>query len=450
MNENIKLLIVDDEADYRETYRMLLESRGFIVGEADSAEAALDILAKEYYPIVLTDVIMPGRDGLYLLEQIKSQYGNTVEVIVVTGYGSIDNAVKAMRIGALGYFIKSRNPGELFSEIEKARRVVRLESRKNLADRQAGGTLYLHQSESPRIRRILEDMAALSDSDCNVLITGESGVGKEIFAKHLHDKSVRSEGIFMPTNCQAFSESLLESELFGHEKGAFTGAAGRRIGRFEEASGGTLFLDEVGELSPGTQVKLLRVLDSRRIERIGSNKSIPVDFRLVSATNRILRKEIGNGRFREDLFYRINTVAFEIPPLRERREDLPGMIDFFVEQIGREVKKEIKGPAPETLRYLLAHDYPGNVRELRNLLERMIVLSRDGVLRLEEAAGGSVGTREASLEPLIPYRDAKRRFEKRYFAEALEHAGGNVTHAAKATGLSRRQFFNKITEYGLK
>lgn len=450
MNENIKLLIVDDEAEYRETYRMLLESRGFTVGEADSAEAALDILSKEYHPIVLTDVIMPGRDGLYLLEQIKAQYGNTVEVIVVTGYGSIDNAVKAMRNGALGYFIKSRNPGELFSEIEKARRVVRLESRKSLAERQAGGALYLHQSENPRIKGILADMEALSDSDCNVLITGESGVGKEIFAKHLHDKSARSEEIFLPTNCQAFSESLLESELFGHEKGAFTGATGRRIGRFEEAAGGTLFLDEIGELSPGTQVKLLRVLDSRRIERIGSNKSIPVDFRLVSATNRVLRKEIGSGRFREDLFYRINTVAFEIPPLRERREDLPGMIDFFVERIAREVKKEIKGPAPETLRYLLAHDYPGNVRELRNLLERMIVLSRDGVLRLEEAAGGSVEARQAIREPLIPYRDAKRRFEKRYFAEALEHAGGNVTHAAKATGLSRRQFFNKITEYGLK
>ncbi len=453
MNDSVKLLIVDDDTQYRETYRMLLENRGFVVGEAGSADEALDVLSKEYYPVVISDVIMPGKDGLYLLNQIKLIYGDSIEVIIITGYGSVESAVKAMRVGALGYFIKSRDPGELLSEIEKAKRLVQFEVKRKLDETNSVSGLFLHQSVNPKIRKILEDIETLSDSSCNIMITGESGVGKEIFAKHIHDRSEAADGIFMATNCQAFSENLLEAELFGHEKGAFTGAAAKRIGRFEEASGGTMFLDEIGEISQSTQVKLLRVLDSRYIERIGSNKKIPVNFRLISATNKNLQDEMANGRFREDLFYRINTVWIEIPPLRKRREDLEGMIRFFVDHFGREIKKDIIGPTNETLRYLMAYDYPGNVRELKNIIERLSVLSKDGYLRMESSEYSGLDEKDESkgtLGKLLPYKESKRRFETEYIAEVLSACDDNITKAAQFMGISRRQLFNKITDYKLK
>src|SRR6056297_272094 len=453
MNDSVKLLIVDDEIEYRETYRMLLENRGFTVGEAGSVDEALDVMSNEYYPIVISDVIMPGKDGLYLLERIKSRYGGSVEVIIVTGYGSIENAVKGISVGSLGYFIKSGNPDDLFREIDKARRLVQFEKKKELEERSSGSGLFLHQSENPRIRKILEDIQTLSKSSCNVLITGESGVGKEIFAKHIHDSSEAEDGIFMATNCQAFSENLLEAELFGHEKGAFTGAAAKRIGRFEEASGGTMFLDEIGEISQSTQVKLLRVLDSRYIERIGSNKRIPVNFRLISATNKNLQHEISSGRFREDLYYRINTMTIEIPPLRERREDLEGMIRFFIDHFGREIKKDIIGPTKETMRYLLEYDYPGNIRELKNIIERLIVLSKDGYLRMEQVEERNeedAREKKAGAGEILSYKEAKRRFEKKYISQVLSTNDNNITKAAQSMGISRRQLFNKITEYKLK
>ncbi|HKL10526.1 MAG TPA: sigma-54 dependent transcriptional regulator [Clostridia bacterium] len=453
MNDSVKLLIVDDDKQYRETYRMLLENRGFVVGEASSADEALDVLSKEYYPVVISDVIMPGKDGLYLLDCIKNRYGSSVEVIIVTGYGSIENAVKAIKVGALGYFIKSGNPDELLSEIEKAKRLVQFEKKRELEERSSGSGLFMHQSKNAKIRKILEDIETLSDSSCNIMITGESGVGKEIFAKHIHDRSEAADGIFMATNCQAFSENLLEAELFGHEKGAFTGAAAKRIGRFEEASGGTMFLDEIGEISQSTQVKLLRVLDSRYIERIGSNKKIPVNFRLISATNKNLKDEMANGRFREDLFYRINTVWIEIPPLRKRREDLEGMIRFFIDHFGREIKKDIIGPTKETMRYLLEYDYPGNIRELKNIIERLIVLSKDGYLKMEQVGEKNEEGEKAKkcgASEILPYKDAKRRFEIEYIYQVLSASDNNITKAAQFMGISRRQLFNKITDYKLK
>lgn len=447
MSQLIKILIVDDEIEYRETYRMLLESRGYTVTEAPSATQALKILSEEYHPVVMTDVIMPGEDGIYLLKEIKETYGELIEVIVVTGYGSVENAVEAMKSGALGYFIKSRNPDELFSEIDKARRLIRHEVKAAITNRQNEDTLFLEQSKNPIIQNILEDIEALRESECNVLITGESGVGKEIFAKLIHDKSQRSDEIFLPTNCQAFSENLLEAELFGHEKGAFTGASQLRIGRFEEASGGTMFLDEIGELSQSTQVKLLRVLDSRMVERIGSNKAIPVKFRLVSATNQDLDLLIKKGDFREDLFYRINTMHLKIPPLRERREDLEEMIHFFIRRISQETKKKIVTIDPATMQYLLRYDYPGNIRELRNIIERLIVLSKDGVIRQANEQTNRKEFKEQS--ELLTYRDARRFFEMDYLKDALERHDNNISKTATVIGLSRRQLFNKITEYGL-
>lgn len=447
--ELTKILIVDDEIEYRETYRILLEQKGFIIEEASSAKEALEILAKEYFPIVITDVIMPGKDGFYLLDEIKKNFKELVEVIIVTGYGSIESAVSAMKSGALGYFIKSSNPDKLFNEIEKARRLIKYEVQKSIVNRDVDSKLFLYQSNNLKIQKILRDIEALSETICNVLITGESGVGKEIFAKLIHDKSNRSKEIFLPTNCQAISENLLEDELFGHEKGAFTGANNQRIGRFEEASGGTMFLDEIGEITPSIQVKLLRVLDSRYIERIGSNKRIPVNFRLISATNKNLKKAIEKKEFREDLYYRINTVNIDIPPLRDRREDLEDMIEFFIANLSRETKKRIRGIDPYTKKFLINYDYPGNIRELKNIIERMIVLSRDGILRIEKSIDNKENNDNDGFE-LIPYKEAKRDFEINYIKNALAVCDNNISKTATKIGLSRRQLFNKITEYNLK
>jgi len=446
--ESTKVLIVDDEVEYRETYRMLLEDNGYIVGEAGNSEEALKILEEEYYPVVLSDILMPGDDGITLLKQIKSKFEKAIEVIIVTGYGSIQGAVEAMRIGALGYFIKSHSPEALLAEINKAARLVNFETQRQIIRMKSGNNKYLNQSKNSQMQNILDTIRSLETSNCNILLTGESGVGKEIIAKWIHDLSSRSNEIFLPVNCQAISENILESELFGHEKGAFTGATNRRIGRFEESHGGTLFLDEIGELTQATQVKLLRVLDNRYIERIGSNKQIPVNFRLISATNRELSKEMNSGRFREDLFYRINTMHIEIPPLRERREDLKDMIDFFIERFSSEMKKEIVGIDPVTESYLLSYNYPGNVRELKNIIERLVVLSKSGFLKMNFGIDKSIGETVKNSD-IMSYKDAKKSFEIDYISNALELCNKNITKTAKAIGMSRRQLFNKIIEYRL-
>ncbi len=455
--EYTKILIVDDEMEYRETYRMLLEDKGFLVTEASCTDEALMALEQEYYPIVLSDILMPGDDGMVLLKRTKELYGSRVEVIIVTGYGSVSGAVEAMKNGALGYFIKSHDPQALIAEIEKAKRLVHFETEKSIADVKSSDSLFITRSKNPRMQRILDLVESLGQSDCNVLLTGESGVGKEIFAKWIHEKSARSNEILLPVNCQAISETVLESELFGHEKGAFTGATAMRIGRLEEAHGGTLFLDEIGDLRLDIQVKLLRVLDNRYVERIGSNKQIHINFRLISATNKVLFEEIKNGRFREDFFYRINTVQIEIPPLRERKEDLKDMIQFFIKRYSQEMKKKVCGIEPGTEHALMNYHYPGNIRELKNIIERLVVFSRDGVLRLDEMTPDLVRFEveahptDSAVERAIPeYREAKRQFEIKYISKALRMNDNNITQTAKQIGLSRRQLFNKLVEYDLK
>jgi len=451
MGESYKILIVDDEVEYRETFRMLLEEKGFIVGEAGTVLEALELLEREYYPIVLSDIIMPGKNGFDLLKEIKKMYKDTIEVIIVTGYGSIESAVKAMKIGASSYFIKSRNPEELLVEIEKAKILVKLQTQKNIVKREIGSKLYIDQTKSPKMLETLETIDAVSKSISNILLLGESGVGKEVLAHMIHDKSGRATMPFIPINCQAISGSLLESELFGHEKGSFTGAISKNIGRFEEANGGSIFLDEIGEMYLNTQVKLLRVLDTKQIERIGSSKSIPVDFRLISATNRDIKQQIINGYFREDLFYRINTITIEIPPLRERREDIADMIDFFVTRFSNEMKKPITSIDGETRDYLLNYHYPGNVRELKNIIERMVVLSTDGILRLKKFDTEiQPNNKKAMNKEVMSFRKARRLFEIKYIKSILAQYDNNITQAAKCMGISRRQLFNKLVEYNIK
>lgn len=448
MTDKFKVLIVDDEIEYIETYKILLESRGYRIESASSAEAALEKLSQEYHHLVLCDVVMPGMGGIEALKAIKRNYLDT-QVIMVTGYGGVETAVEAMKLGAFGYFIKSHNPEELILEIQKALKLVSLQQRQKYLD---SGSNHLFMSNAPKMQEIYQNLNKIARSNANVLLLGESGVGKEVIAKRLHELSERSEMPFIPINCQYFTTELLQSELFGHEKGAFTGANEKRIGRFEEGSGGTIFLDEIGEVSMDTQVKFLRVLENRTIERIGSNRPIHVNFKLICATNKDLHKQISLGSFREDLFYRINTITIDIPPLRDRRSDIPGLIDFFLEHYRWEFKKNVFRIEDETMEFLLNYSYPGNIRELKNLIERMFVLEHEGVLRLDKmpSTNGSDKFNDSKSLKITNFNRARREFEKEFIIKALMGNGNNVTRTASVIGLSRRQLFNKISEYNIR
>jgi len=309
---------------------------------------------------------------------------------------------------------------------------------------------FMLSTQNKEFARSLEIAEKAAKSHVNLLLMGESGVGKEVFARFIHEKSQRSQGPFVPVNCYSFSDGLLESELFGHEKGSFTGAVGSRMGRFEAADGGTLFLDEVGEISRDTQVKLLRVLESKSIERIGSNQAISLDFRLVSATNTDLEECVSLGGLREDFFYRISTIVIRIPPLRERKEDLEALIQFFLRMAEKEHNISIQGMDDAVAHFLKAYDYPGNIRELRSIIERMVVLSEKGYLVKE---GLPICTnyrlRDVKKEPFLikPLREKRREFEEHYIRLVMEHCGGNMSEAAKKLQISRRQLFNKLADF---
>ncbi len=330
-NQSFKILIVDDEQEYRETLTLILQSNGYKTEAVSSGREALEKLKNENFHLVLSDFIMSGMNGVELLEAIKRDYSET-EVIIFTGYGSVKNAVEAMKKGAFSYFIKSHDPEELLMDIKKLIKLMDLEHRNSaLLTDQINPKFMLH-TLSEKFQKALDIARKASASNANILILGESGVGKEVFSRYIHQHSDRSEEPFVAVNCHAFSQTLLESELFGHEKGAFTGALERRIGRFEAAHDGTLFLDEIGDTSFDTQVKLLRTIENRKIERIGSNQSIDVNFRLICATNRDVYQMVKENIFREDLFYRISTITVEIPPLRERKEDLPELVGFSLKR----------------------------------------------------------------------------------------------------------------------
>jgi len=444
-----KILIVDDEAEYRDILKRILEINGYDADTAISGQDALGKIKKNEYSLVLSDLIMPGMDGVQLLGEIK-KISKSIEVILVTGYGSIENAVAAMKQGAFSYFVKGGDPEELLGEIQKVRESAALQSKmkQHLSD-SMGGEFLLH-TKSEKFKKALKTAEKAAQSDITILLLGESGVGKEVFARYIHSCSQRNDKSFVAVNCCAFSESLLESELFGHEKGSFTGASDTRKGRFEAADKGTLFLDEIGDVSLDIQVKLLRVLETRKIEKIGSNFPIPVDFRLICATNKDMQEEMAEGRIREDFFYRISSIAITIPPLRERREDLPELIDFFLGKAQLEMGKQIVSVQKDVMNYLLSYDYPGNIRELRNIINRLVVLSESGVLRASDLPD-SGGQMDIICEyDVRPLRDIRRDFESEYIEQVLAVCGNNVSKAAKLLDISRRQLTKKISEFGLR
>jgi two-component system NtrC family response regulator len=449
MSRPFRILVVDDEPAQRELIAGFLAKRGFDARLAAGGEEALARFRREPVELILTDQKMPGLSGLELLQAARA-INPEVAVIVMTAYGTIETAVEAVKRGASDYLTKPLNLDELLHRIGQVRDRCLLvaenrELREALDERHRVEGII---GESGRMQETLSLVRRVAASDATVLIRGESGTGKELIAKAIHHASARAAGPLVRVNCAALPEGLLESELFGHEKGAFTGAVAARQGRFEAAQRGSLFLDEIGDLPLHLQVKLLRALQEREIERVGSSRSIAVDVRLLAATHRDLEALVAAGKFREDLYYRIDVVTITVPPLRERREDIPLLLDHFVERFARANGRKMRGLTTEARDALLRYDYPGNVRELENLVERAVVLTRDDVIGLDdlpltvrdvEKSGPDGRTLPAAVEGL----------ERRMIQEALLRAGGTQTRAAESLGISERVLRYKLRKYGL-
>lgn len=451
------LLVVDDEKNSREGLARFLEGLNYDVLTAEGGEEALRQIEKEKPDIVLTDLRMPGMDGMVLLEKVKAKYPE-ISVVVLTAYGTVDNAVKAMKMGAFHYLMKPVNLEELEFLVKKALtsqslREENIELRRELfRERFEEGTIL---ANSEKMKRVLEMVDQVAPTRSTILIQGESGTGKELIAHRIHQMSPRKNQPFVAVHCAALTETLLSSELFGHEKGAFTGANERKIGRFERASGGTLFLDEVAEIPHDMQVKLLRVLQEGEFERVGGTKTIRVDCRLICATNKDLAQQVRQGQFREDLFYRINVILINVPALRERQEDIRPLFEYFVRTLSQVNHKKITGMDEEVLRCMESYAWPGNVRELKNVVERMVVLADQPKLSLKNlpedlrAPQGSPVRGEAPDAGWDPATSNLRQMEKELIRLKLSENRGNKSKAARKLGISRRTLYRKIAEHGL-
>lgn len=443
--KGFKILVVDDEVEYQKVLSLIFSDLGYNVASCSNGQEAMEYLRGNFVDLVVTDIKMPVMDGLQLIERIKGK-NYSLDIIVLTAFGSIESAIDSMKLGAKDYFVKSNDLNELVMKVDRLAKIRRLERKSYvLLDNQNKTELFI-ESRNEEYLKLLGMCKRAAETGISILLYGESGVGKEVIANYIHRLSKRKEEPFVPINCQAFPEGVIESELFGHEKGAFTGAVDTRIGKFEQANLGTLFLDEIGDLPLQTQGKLLRAIESRRIERIGSNKSIDLDTRFISATNKDLSVEIGKGNFREDLLYRINTLTLEIPPLRERREDIPALIEFFTKKIAREQKKKIDRIDDDVREYLLNYSYPGNIRELKNIIERMITLSKDGVVTVGDMLM-PMSSSERKENEVRNLKGARENFENRFIMKALTKNKGNVTKTACELEISTRQLWNKINQY---
>jgi DNA-binding NtrC family response regulator len=453
MNDQFNILIVDDEESYCEALAMVLRTEGYRVTLCTRPTEVVGLLRSEPFDLVISDLIMPGMDGVTLLKTVKSHWPD-MRFIITTAYGTIENAVEAMRRGALTYIIKGSAPEKLLREVERVKKLKAPDAEKEGGDPDALSEDFLLSTKNPEYREALQMAEKAAKSDANLLILGESGVGKEVLARYIHSRSKRARCRFLPTNCHTFAENLLESELFGHEKGAFTGAIAAREGRFEAARDGTLFLDEIGDVPLATQAKLLRALEDKRITRIGSNAEIDVDFRLISATNKAPGDEIARGSFREDLFYRISTIMLYVPPLRERKEDIPALAELFFTKARQSVGLNRLSVDDAVTEALLSYHYPGNIRELKNIIERLVVLSDDGKVRLgdlnRQLPENSRGKSDGLFDRQYSLKELRAEVESKYIGRLLRKTGGNMAETARCLGISPRHLSNKLAAYGLR
>ncbi|GFE61881.1 sigma-54 dependent transcriptional regulator [Geobacter sp. AOG2] len=461
-----RVLVVDDEAVIRDALKRILEGERFSVETCVSGHSAIESLHERDFDLIVTDLKMPGMNGIEVLKAVKALQPEA-PVIMITGYASVDTAVEAMKNGAVDYIAKPFSPEQFLEKVERAleQRVLLLEefSQKKDAISHQGFDLFVGQSKE--MQKVYHRIMQVAMTDSTVLVTGESGTGKELVARAIHKNSPRSDKAFVAVDCSSLAENLLESELFGHVKGSFTGAIQAKTGLFKVADGGTLFLDEVSNISMATQAKLLRVLQERMVTPIGGTQPVPINIHLVAATNRSLRTMVAEGTFREDLFFRLNIIPIELPPLRERKGDIPLLINHFLKKFTAMIGKNIRGISPDAMALLESYDYPGNVRELENTIERAVVLAAGEVIHkedLELLAEDDGGAPPDETEEYVPHtadelKEMKRHIrdhavesiEKAFVMSALERNNWNITRAAEETGILRPNFQGMLKRLGI-
>jgi DNA-binding NtrC family response regulator len=444
-----KLLIVDDEKHIREGLEKALSLDGYDVQLASDGQEAIDKVEEGDVDLVITDLKMPLRSGEELLKDALERYPY-LPIIILTGHGTIENAVEAMRNGAYDFITKPLNIDKLSLIVKRAleNSSLKRQNRELLNQLKKKYSFEYIIGKSAPMKKVFETIELVAPSRANVLVTGESGTGKEMIADAIHHNSPRREKSYIKVHCAALPESLLESELFGHEKGSFTGAIARKRGRFELANLGTIFLDEIGEISLQTQVKLLRVIQEREFERVGGEERIKVDVRIISASNKNLKDEIERGTFREDLYYRLNVVSIHVPPLRERPDDIPLMVHKFIEEFSKENNREIEGITNGALQALMSYKWPGNVRELRNVIESIVVLTKARIITEQDLPAGVLSKDEKSSLK-IPVGVSLADAEKQLIMFTLEYTGGNKTKASEVLKIGRKTLHRKLSEYGI-
>ncbi len=447
-----KILVVDDERSHRQMIEAVLSAEGYEIAQADNGQAAIDAVTEKFYDLVIMDIRMPELGGIEALKKIKT-ISPGIPIVIMTAYASVGTAVDALKSGASDYLTKPLDIEELKILVAKTLRIHQLEEeniylKERLNDRFDFSSII---GQSPANDKLFETMALVAPSEATVLIVGESGTGKELIANAIHQNSPRAQRPFIKVNCAALPETLLESELFGHEKGAFTGAAARKLGRFQLAHKSSILLDEIGEMSPTTQAKILRVLQEREFEPLGSTQTFKVDTRVMAATNKNLEEEIKKGQFREDLYYRINVVTVRVPPLRERHEDIPLLADFFLKRFAEKNKRMLKGFTPRAVDLLMRYDWPGNVRELENVVERAVIMARGEMITPMEFPENLKKLDLELKEPSLTLSAGRslKEVEKEMILRTLAETGGNRTHAANILGISRRTLQLKLKEYGI-
>ena len=448
MSASPKILIVDDEAGIRESLASILRDERYSVDVVESAELALERLSASSFDVVLLDVWLPGMDGMEALSRIQS-LPQPPSVIIISGHGTIETAVRATKLGAFDFIEKPLSLERVIVLVRNAIQQRRLQEENQLLRTELGHR-YRIVGDSVPMKALRQQIAVTAPTNGRVLIYGESGTGKELVARSLHAASLRNKGLFVEVNCAAIPEELIESELFGHVKGSFTGASEDKIGKFAKADGGTLFLDEVGDMSLRTQSKVLRVLEEQRFERVGSNQTLHVDVRVIAATNKNLEQEIARGAFRQDLFYRLNVIPFFVPPLRDRKEDIPVLARYFLAEFSSEYGKKTRELTDGAMEILLRYPWPGNVRELRNLVERLVIVCPQARIEPHHLPPELFrGVAESPQQPYSTLHEARSAYEREFILRKLQEHRWNMTQTASALGLERSHLYRKMKSLGI-